>query len=77
MHDFMMNEKLIKRILGQAQPELLEVLTQCLSQSDLQSLLLEVYRARLQSLTPQYLLQQYKQNRLVQPTVLSPNVEQG
>jgi hypothetical protein len=69
----MMNEKLIKRILSQAQvPDLLEVLTQRLSQSDLQSLLLEVYRARSQSLTPQHLLQQYEQNRLVQPAAISP-----
>jgi hypothetical protein len=67
-----MNEKLIKRILSQAQsPDLLEVLTQRLSQSDLQSLLLEVYRARSQSLTPQYLLQQYEHNRLVQPAAVS------
>lgn len=68
-----MNEKLIKRILSQAQvPDLLEALTRRLSQSDLQSLLLEVYRARLQSLTPQHLLQQYEQNRLVQPAAISP-----
>ncbi len=68
-----MNEKLIKRILSQVQaPELLEVLTQRFSQSDLQSLLLEVYRARAQSLTPQSLLQQYEQNRLVQPATISP-----
>ncbi|WP_348257718.1 hypothetical protein [Funiculus sociatus] len=37
---------------------MLEVLTQRLSQSNLQSLLLEVYRTRSHSLTPQYLLQQ-------------------
>lgn len=69
----MMNEKLIKRILSQAQvPDLLEVLSQRLSQSDLQSLLLEVYRERLQCLMPQHLLQQYEQNRLVQPAATSP-----
>ena len=69
----MMNEKLIKRILSQAQvPDLLQVLTQRLSQSDLQSLLLEVYRSRSQSLTPQHLLQQYEHNRLVQPANISP-----
>lgn len=68
-----MNEKLIKRILDQAKvPDLVEVLTQRLSQSDLQSLLLEVYRARAQSLTPQYLLQQYAQNRSVQPAAVNP-----
>jgi len=69
----MMDEKLINRILNQAQvPELLKVLTQRLSQSDLQSLLLEVYRARSQFLTPQHLLQQYEQNCLVQPAAVSP-----
>ncbi|MBW4623765.1 MAG: GNAT family N-acetyltransferase [Cyanosarcina radialis HA8281-LM2] len=68
-----MNEKLIKRILTQAQvPDLLAVLADRLSQSDLQSLLLEVYRSRSQSLTPQHLLQQYEQNRLVQPAAVSP-----
>ncbi|MBW4579145.1 MAG: hypothetical protein KME42_06170 [Tildeniella nuda ZEHNDER 1965/U140] len=69
----MINEKLIKRILNQAQvPELLEVLSERLNQSDLQSLLLEIYRARVRSLTPQHLLQQYEQNRLVQPAAISP-----
>ncbi|MDZ4878175.1 MAG: hypothetical protein CLLPBCKN_007610 [Chroococcidiopsis cubana SAG 39.79] len=69
----MMNEKLIKRILSQAQvPDLLEVLTQRLSQSDLQSLLLGVYRVRSQCLMPQHLLQQYERNRLVQPAATSP-----
>jgi ribosomal protein S18 acetylase RimI-like enzyme len=68
-----MDEKLIKRILTQAQvPDLLEILTDRLSQSDLQSLLLEVYRSRSQSLTPQHLLQQYERNRLVQPAAVSP-----
>jgi hypothetical protein len=51
------NEKLIQRILSKAQvPDLLEVLSQRLSQSDLQSLLLEVYRQRSRALTPQHLL---------------------
>jgi hypothetical protein len=69
----MMNEKLIKRIRNKAQvPELLEVLSQRLSQSDLQSLLLEVYRSRSQVLTPQHLLQQYEQNRLVQLATVNP-----
>jgi hypothetical protein len=68
-----LNQKLIERILNKAQvPDLLSVLTQRLSQSDLQSLLLEVYRTRSQSLTPQHLLQQYEQNRLVQPATISP-----
>src|SRR5688500_9829477 len=69
----MMKEKIIERILRTAQvPGLLEVLTERLSQSDLQSLLLEVYRRRAQRLTPGYLLQQYERHRFVQPAAVSP-----
>jgi hypothetical protein len=53
-------------------PDLLEVLTQRLSQSDLQSLLLEVYRKRAHTFTPRHLLQQYEQNRFVQPATVNP-----
>ena len=68
-----MKEKIIERILRTAQvPNLLEVLTQRLSQPDLQSLLLEVYRKRAQPLTPGHLLQQYEQNRFVQPAAVNP-----
>jgi hypothetical protein len=69
-----MNEKLIQRILSKAQvPDLLDILSQRLSLSDLKSLLMEVYRRRSQALTPQQLLQQYEQNRLVQPAAVSPS----
>ena len=68
-----MKEKIIERILRTAQvPDLLEVLTQRLSQSDLQSLLLEVYRKRAHTLTPGHLLQAYGQNRFVQPAAVNP-----
>ena len=68
-----MKEKIIERILRTTQvPDLLEILTQRLSQPDLQSLLLEVYRKRAQPLTPRYLLQQYEQNRFVQPATVNP-----
>jgi len=68
-----MKEKIIERILRTAQvPDLLEILTQRLSQSDLQSLLLEVYRKRAHTLTPRHLLQQYEQNRFVQPAAVNP-----
>ena len=68
-----MKEKIIERILRTAQvPDLLEVLTQRLSQSDLQSLLLDVYRKRAHTLTPRHLLQQYEQNRFVQPATVNP-----
>ncbi len=69
----MMKEKIIERILRTARvPDVLEVLTQRLSQSDLQSLLLEVYRRRTHALTPRHLLQQYEQNRFVQPAAVNP-----
>jgi hypothetical protein len=68
-----MKEKIIERILRTAQvPDLLEVLTGRLSQSDLQSLLLEVYRRRAQALTHRHVLQQYEQNRFVQPAAVNP-----
>jgi hypothetical protein len=68
-----MKEKIIERILRTAQvPDLLEVLTQRLSQSDLQSLLLEVYRKRAHTLTPRHLLRQYERNRFVQPAAVNP-----
>ena len=68
-----MKEKIIARILRTARvPDLLEVLTQRLSQPDLQSLLLEVYRTRAEALTPAHLLQQYEQNRFVQPAAVNP-----
>ena len=68
-----MKEKIIERILRTAQvPDLLDVLTRRLSQSDLQSLLLEVYRRRAQALTPRHVLQQYEQNRFVQPATVNP-----
>jgi hypothetical protein len=69
----MMRETILERILRTARaPGLLEVLTQRLSQSDVQSLLLEVYRRRAQTLTPRHLLQQYEQNRFVQPAAVDP-----
>jgi hypothetical protein len=68
-----MRETIIERILRTARaPGLLEILTERLSQSDVQSLLLEVYRQRAQTLTPRHLLQQYEQNRFVQPAAVDP-----
>jgi hypothetical protein len=68
-----MKEKIIERVLRTAQvPDLLEVLTGRLSQSDLQSLLLEVYRKRALTLTPRHVLGQYEGNRFVQPAAVDP-----
>jgi len=68
-----MANKIVERILKEADnPDLLETLTQRLSLSDLQSLLLEVYRQRTRKLTVTRLLRQYAQNRFVQPAQASP-----
>jgi hypothetical protein len=68
-----MTDKIIERILREANnPDLLETLSQRLSLSDLQSLLLEVYRQRTKVLTPGHLFRQYEQNRFVQPAQVSP-----
>jgi hypothetical protein len=68
-----MREKIIERILRTARvPDLLEILAGRLSRSDLQSLLLEVYRRRAHTLTPRHLLQQYEGNRFVQPAGVDP-----
>ncbi len=68
-----MEDKILERILTTADiPDLLEVLTNRLSLSDLQSLLLEVYRRRAASLKPSDLLQQYEYNRFTTPSQVSP-----
>jgi len=65
--------KILKRILHEAgSPELLEILTDRLSQADLQSLLLEVYRMRVVKLSPGRLLSRYAENRFVRPSGLKP-----
>ncbi len=56
----------------QAGTELFEALAQRLSPSDLQSLLLEVYRVRATRQTPAGLLAQYERNRFVQTSAVSP-----
>ncbi|MBD2732182.1 hypothetical protein H6G96_39565 [Nostoc sp. FACHB-892] len=68
-----MQDKIIERILAAADtPELLDILTNLLSLSDLQSLLLEVYRRRAASLTPSDILKQYENNRFVVPSQINP-----
>ena len=68
-----MNDRILSRILRKAAvPDLLAALTDRLSLPDLQSLLLEVYRRRAAELPPGYLLQQYRQNRFVQPAQAPP-----
>ena len=68
-----MSDKIINRILQKAQvPELMEILENRLSLTDLQSLLLEVYRKRTNTLTPRDVFEQYDQNRFVQLAQVSP-----
>jgi hypothetical protein len=63
-----MSDKIIQRILKQAQaPDLIRTLVERLSASDLQSLLLEVYRQRAARLSPADVLRQYERNRFVKP----------
>jgi hypothetical protein len=50
------------------------VLTNRISLSDLQSLLLEVYQKRIKSLSPRHLLEQYMQNRFVQMSKMDPRI---
>lgn len=68
-----MHDPIIDRILAQAEaPELLEILVERLSPTDLQSLLLEVYRRRAARLSPRDLMQQYERNRFVAPSTIAP-----
>ncbi|MCP4545036.1 MAG: hypothetical protein GY835_01065 [bacterium] len=65
--------KIIERIIAQTgAPELMDVLTRRLTPSDLQSLLLEVYRQRAASVTPKTVLEQYRRSRFVRPANVAP-----
>ncbi len=69
-----MTNKIIARIMKETNtPDLLEVLTTRLNPTDLQSLLLEVYRQRAEKLTPRDVLRQYEDNRFVQPAAADPS----
>ena len=52
--------------------DLLDVLAERLAPTDLQSLLLEVYRKRATRQTPARLLAQYERSRFVRPSAASP-----
>jgi hypothetical protein len=54
--------------------EIVESLTERLSPSDLQSLLLEVYARVSARSTPTKVLEQYRRDRFVQPSVIDPRV---
>lgn len=64
---------LLERIVRESGvPELVEVLAERLSPTDLQSLLLEVFRRRAAQQTPAGLLERYARNRFVRPSAVSP-----
>lgn len=68
-----MNDKIIERISQETGiDDLVETLATQLSPTDLQSLLIEVYRRRAEALAPRDLLDQYQHNRFVQPAQASP-----
>ena len=66
-------DKIIERIERKAGiPGLVSILAEQLSPTDLQSLLLEVYRLRSSRLQPASVLSDYESNRFVRPAAVSP-----
>ncbi len=64
---------ILRRILGKARsPDLIDALAERISPTDLQSLLLEVYNRRAAALTPADVLRQYRDNRFVKTSGISP-----
>jgi hypothetical protein len=69
----MTSDKIIARISRETGIDgLVETLSQQLSPTDLQSLLIEVYRRRAEALAPHDVLHQYRHNRFVQPAQIGP-----
>jgi hypothetical protein len=67
------NRRLIERIEREADvPNLLDVLAERLPATDLQSLLLEVYRRRASGISGSRLLEQYERNRFFRPSPFDP-----
>jgi hypothetical protein len=66
-------DKIIERIERQAGvPGLASILADQLSPTDLQSILLEVYRIRSSRMQPSAVLSDYESNRFVRPSAVSP-----
>jgi hypothetical protein len=71
----MMSDPILERIQREAGiPELIDVLVERLALTDLQSLLLEVYRRRAAGVQPSQLLERYERDRFVRPSDLAPSV---
>src|SRR5438874_4933727 len=69
-----MTDKIIARVLRESGvANLIEVLAQELEPTDLQSLLLEVFRLRAEHQTPKRVLEQYKRSPFVHPASLDAN----
>jgi hypothetical protein len=67
--------EIVERILRDSgNDELLEILAERLAPTDLQSLLMEVYRRRAGRQTAATLLEQYQRNRFVRPSPVPPRV---
>jgi hypothetical protein len=65
---YAMNKDILDRLAAQSGiPDLVEILSERLSASDLNSLLLEVFSKKTSQTTPAALLRAYRQNRFVQP----------
>jgi hypothetical protein len=70
-----MTEELLKRIQREAGvPNLVEILTERLAPSDLQSLMLEVYSRSATKISPSRLLAQYEHSRFVTPSAADPRL---
>jgi hypothetical protein len=70
-----MSDSILERIQREAGvPELIDVLVERLNPTDLQSLLLEVYRRRTVKIKPSQLLERYEQDRFVRPSGLTPQL---
>jgi hypothetical protein len=68
-----MANKIVRRILkASGNRDILEILCSRLSNSDLQSLLLEVYKIKASGLKPAAVLQQYEKSRFVRPAQVAP-----
>lgn len=68
-----MPDEIVARIVRESGiPNLLEVLAEDLEPTDLQSLLLEVFRRRAAQQTPSRVLERYEQNPFVRPTEADP-----
>ena len=73
-----MEQKFLERIIRESGcPDVLKALTERLSGTDLQSLLLEVFRRRVADMIPRDLLERYEQSRFVRPSGVAPDLMLG